>query len=288
MTKRQANLFMTDTSEASLMMLQSPGSSFDKIASGATASIIANLTATTDPGPTNDVNAGYSVGSVWLNASAGALRWWECRSNAAGAAAWVFGGADYVNGGSNPSSEVTQFGSGTAQLAEEGNVNRVVSAGTFPSGSGADYVVAVYALPGNSFDVNGRGITITAQGSFAANLNSRRVKIIYNTPAKVVGNYVAAGGEGGTVICDTGSVSTVANGSGWSVQANVFKYGIANSNTQIGIHQQAQVGGTVSPMLPVTLLTATENATIYICITANVVTSPGDAGLNLLEVNACN
>jgi len=246
-------------------------------------SILSQLSGTADPGPTQDSSQGMVVGSVWFNATAGALRWWECYGNTQGSATWIYGGADYLNGGSNPNTEVTQFGNGSALIAAEGNVNRQIFAtGTVCGGTGADYVLAVYALPANSFDATGRGITITAQGSLGSTANNKRVKIIFNPSTVTVGGTLG----GGTTVADTGTVTT--GGSGWSVQANVFKYGALGSNTQIGIHQQAQVGNLVTPLLVPTLITAVENAAITIAITGNATTLANDITLNFVEVNAMN
>jgi hypothetical protein len=47
----------------------------------------ANLTATTDPGVSNDSTQGYAVGSTWLNTTLS--RQWTCTSAAVGAAVWT-------------------------------------------------------------------------------------------------------------------------------------------------------------------------------------------------------
>jgi hypothetical protein len=257
-------------------------STLDQLVGGATGPIFRNTTATTDPGPTNDQTQGYGLGSIWINAAAGALRKWMCRSAATGAASWIYVGADYTNGGNGPANESTGFGSGTAQIVAEGNIFRSVSAGVTCGGSGNDFVIGVYTIPGNSFDIAGRGVTITAQGSFGGNTNSKRVKIIFNPVAAVIGQVI----NGGTLVADTGSVLT--NGSGWSIQANIFKYGVNGSNTQIGLHQQSQVGPAVSPLVAPTLLTATESGAIIVAVTGNPGTLPGDISMNLMEVNAVN
>ena len=239
--------------------------------------------ATVDPGVNNDISTGVGIGSIWFNATAGYLRWWECRDNTLGAAKWVFSGADYANGGSTPNSDVVQFGSGLAFAAAEGNINRQISsAGVQPGATGVDSVLSVYSIPSNSFDIAGRGICITAQGSFGATANNKRVKIIFNATTAVVGSAVT----GGTAICDTGTVAT--NGGGWSLQGNVFKYGAAGSNTQIGLHQQAQVGAAVATMLAPALITATENAPILVAVTGNATTAASDIVFNFFEANAMN
>ena len=241
-----------------------------------------NLTATTDPGPTNDTTQGYVVGSIWYNSTF--LRTWQCHSNAAGAAGWVYEGADYANGGLNPNSESSQFGSSIAGMAEEGNIYRLVSAGFTPVATGSDIVLASYAIPANAFDVAGRGITITAQGSFGGTTNNKRIKIIIGTGTLgTVGSVVPANG---TVIGDTGTVST--NGSGFVLTASVFKYGAAGSNTQVGLHQQSQVAGSVTPLVATSALANIENQTINIAITANCTTLGNDVTLSLAEVNAVN
>ncbi len=175
------------------------------------------------------------------------------------------------------------FGNGGAVAGVEGNINRQISsAGVSPAATGADKVIAVYSLPANSLVANGQGLNIIAQGSFAANGNTKDVKIIFGCTTAVVGSTVT----GGTTIADTAAVTT--NGGGWAIEANVFKYGAANSNTQIGLHQQVQVGGAVAALLAPGLTTATENAPILIAITGNATTSAADIVLNFLEINAMN
>jgi hypothetical protein len=245
---------------------------------------LVNANATTDPGVSNDVTQGYVPGSIWVNNTGGALRWWECRSNAQGAASWVYGGADYTNGGTNPNSEVTQAGLSTATIAAEGNVNRQIFAVPGVNGSvGGDYVMAVYTLPALAFDTLGRGITITAQGSFGGNTNNKTIKIIFNPTTAVVGGTV---GSGGNTIATTGVVTT--NGSGWSLQANVFKYGALGANTQLGIHQAAQCAAVVQALTVPQNLTATESSAILIAVTGNCGTTVGDIALNFWEVNFMN
>ena len=253
---------------------------------GDVSAIIANsnnLVATTDPGASNDTPQGYAIGSVWFNTTA--MRWWECQSPAAGAAVWVFSGAAYNNSGTNPASEVTQFGSGTAIMGAEGNITggRIISsAGVNPGATGVDSVLAVYSLPANSFDLALRGINIVAQGSLAANANTKRVKLYYNCTTAVVGSTVT----GGTVVCDTGAVT--GSGVGWSVETNVYKYGAAASNTQIALHVSAQAGSTVGPLISPVLVTATESAPILVAVTGNATTTATDIAFNFLELNGMN
>ncbi len=241
----------------------------------------ANLTATTDPGVGNDSTQGYVVGSRWINTSAS--RMWVCQSSAAGAAVWILTGV--VPGvGVEPASMLTQFGGGTASFPEEGNVNRQISsAGVNPGTTGADNVLAFYSLPASSFDVSGRGIQVTAAGSFGATGNNKRIKIIFNPATAVVGSTV---GGGGTTVADTGTVAT--NGGGWSLSANIFKYGATGSNTQIGIHNQAQIGAATAALLAPSLITATESGAILIAVTGNATTAASDIVFNWLEINAMN
>ncbi len=176
-------------------------------------------------------------------------------------------------------------GGSTGTFLPSGNLNvQISTAGINPGATGADNVVAFFSVPANFFDgVGNRGLTISASGSFAANGDAKTVKIIFNPSTAVVGSTV---GASGTTVATTGSVTT--SGGGWALQAFVYKVGAANSNTQISIHSQAQVGAAVSALLaPTTNITATENAAILIAVTANTTTAT-DVVFTFLEVNAVN
>ena len=188
-----------------------------------------------------------------------------------------------------PATARTLFGGAAAGATngafnEAGNLNvQISSAGVSPGATAADNVIAVATLPANVFNAANRGILISAAGSFAATANNKRVKIIVNPATAVVGSTV---GTGGTTICDTGTVAT--NGAGWQLQGSVFKYGIAGSNTQIGIHNQAQIGAAVASMLAPSLITATESGAILVAITGNATTATTDIVFNWLEISAMN
>jgi len=239
-----------------------------------------NLAATTDPTVTNDNTQGYGPGSEWFNTSNN--RAWTCLSAATGAANWFFSGA--VVGSAEPAGIVTQFGSGTALMGEEGNINRQISAaGVQPGATGADNVIAVYSLPANSFDVNGRGLTITAMGSFGATGNNKRIKLFFNPATAVVGSTV---GAGGTLLADTGTVTT--NGGGWMVSGNVFKYGATGSNTQLATSNGAISGAVHNGVSAPAAATAVESGAILIAVTGNATTAASDILFQWLEVNAMN
>jgi hypothetical protein len=240
-----------------------------------------NLFGTTDPGVLSDASQGYGPGSTWLNLSTS--RQWVCLSNSTGAATWILAGV--VPGvGIEPSSMLTQFGAGTGSFFEEGNINRQVSgAGVSPTAAAAtDYVLFTYTLPANSFDIAGRGLCMTSEGSFGATGNNKIIKLWFGCTAAVVGAAVS----GGTAIGSTGTVTT--NAGGWSIQANVFKYGAAGSNTQLSLHQQAQVGNATSALLAPQLLTVVENASIIMCVTGQAPTATTDIVANFFEINVMN
>src|SRR5216684_4756969 len=170
-----------------------------------------NLAATTDPGVSNDSSQGYQPGSFWFNTTT--KRVWIAQTVAVGAAVWVFDGVQ-PGVGVVPSSMLTQFGASAANFLEEGNVNRQISsAGVSPGATGADNVLAVYSLPASAFDILGRGLCITAQGSFGATANTKRLKIIFNPFSTDAASTV---GAGGVTIADSGAV--VTNAGGWSLQ----------------------------------------------------------------------
>jgi hypothetical protein len=175
------------------------------------------------------------------------------------------------------------FGNGTASFALEGNISCQPSAGINPGATAADNVLAVFSLPANSFDQSGRGIAISAVGGFGSTTNNKRVKIIVGPVSAVVGSTV---GSGGSTIADTGTVAT--NGAGFQLQASVFKYGAAGSNTQIGIHNQAQMGSATAALISPVALTLAENLPILVAVTGNATTATTDISLSLLEINSTN
>lgn len=186
-----------------------------------------------------------------------------------------------------PSIEQTQFGSGvgpTAYFSEEGNIYKLFSGGTNPAATGSDVVVATYTLPANCFDIAGRALTIMASGNFSNNTNTKTAKIIINPSSAVVGSTV---GSGGTTIATTGAYSTTG-AVGWSLTANVAKYGATGSNTQMYQNMGVVIGGSHSGMGIAAALTLTESASIIIAVTINAATTATDASLWQFEINATN
>jgi len=243
-----------------------------------------NLSANADPSESDDDTQDYSVGSRWLNTTAS--RAWTCLSAASGAAIWLLDGV--VPGvGVVPSNMLSYFGSGTGTTVGSGNLNRQI--GNPLAGNNADTaddVLASYTLPSSSFDATGRGLCITAQGSTGATTNDKRVKLWFD--ATIAAGVVT----GGSVIADTGPwVNTTIpnNNVGWQLMANVFKYGVTDSNTQYaqgtailgGIHR-----GIGLPVFP----TAVESGAIVIALTGSSYTTGAadDLVATSFEVNATN
>lgn len=254
-------------------------------AGGPVPSLLAfnNLTAVTDPGASNDITQGYAIGSVWFNNAAGSKRVWTCYNNAAGAAKWTFEGADYISGGSNPPGEVTQFGLGSGVFGEEGNILRAISsAGINPGATGVDSVLATFTIPAGSFDSAGRGLNFMACGSMTSAATAKTLKLIYGATTAVVGSTVV----GGTTI-GSFSDSTANSAGGWQLAANVFKYGVNGSNTQIAFHEASQSGTVVGALVAPSLLTATESSAILCAVTGNAAIV-ANITYNFLEVNAMN
>jgi hypothetical protein len=181
-----------------------------------------------------------------------------------------------------PNNTQTSFGSGSSTMNGEGNIYRLATTGVSPVSTGSENVLAVYSLPASSFDIAGRGINILAQGAFGATANNKTVQIVFNPTTAVVGSAVT----GGTVVATSGVVAT--NNLGWALEANVFKYGVNGSNTQLCIHQSAQTGGTISPLLAPQLTTANESANILVAFCGNAATATTDITLNFAEINALN
>jgi hypothetical protein len=166
--------------------------------------------------------------------------------------------------------QVTGVGSATAPSGGGGSMrttgNLTAQASAAGQGNGADTtddVLFTYALPANALDIAGRQVTVTAAGKFAANGNNKRVKIWWGTTTQTVGAAVV----GGTLIADSGVVTT--NAGGWAASVQVQKYGAAGSNTQIATAAQIAAGTThLGTAVPVAL-TATENAVINITVTGS-------------------
>jgi hypothetical protein len=230
---------LSNTADASVVMLQSPSSAFDNIAGGRVNTPTYNFQSTS--GNPNDL------------------------------------GADAM------------FGSGQAVIGGEGNIFLTAGTGINPTATGSEAVLAVCTLPASSFDLAGRGVTIYTLGSLTASGTgtAQRVRLWYNTgSAATAGTLLSTGSAGATIIADTGAVSNSVGA--WSLAALVFKYGATGSNTQLGVHQQGQVGGTALALTTPTLLTATESSAINIaatCIGSGVV---GNVVLNFMEVTASN
>lgn len=176
-----------------------------------------------------------------------------------------------------------QAGGSASDLPGQGNLNvQVSSAGVQPAGTAAFDVLAVFSIPAGFFSAAGKGLTISAQGDFAATVNTKQVQIVIGAANPTVGQVVS----GGTVIADTGAVTT--NGGGWAMAANVFKTGAAGSNTQLSLHQQSQVGGAVAALLASQALTLTESGAIPVAVVGKATTATTDITFRFLEVNATN
>lgn len=176
------------------------------------------------------------------------------------------------------------FGGGGALSAAEGNIYReILNPGRSPGAINVDNVIAVYSLPPGSLDIAGRGLNLLAQGQFASPATSKRIKIYWGCTTAVIGSTVT----GGTVVADTGAYST-AGTAAWSLEANVFKYGAAGSNTQLALHMSAQIAAIVSALVLPTPLVSPENAPILIAVTGNAVTTVTDILQNFFEVNSMN
>jgi hypothetical protein len=182
-----------------------------------------------------------------------------------------------------PADSLTFFGKagGGASFKAGGNISVMTSAaGISPGANGAANVLFAYTLPGNALDQPGRGISIYAAGSYAANGDAKTLQLVWNPATAVVGSTV---GAGGTVIASTGSV--VTNGGGWSLAAQIFRLG---PNLQIGIHQQAQSGGAVSALVaPSTAMAAVDTAPILIALTGQTTTQT-DVLANFFQIGAMN
>ena len=151
-----------------------------------------------------------------------------------------------------------------------------------PANTAGDYVVGVYTLPAGAFGGNAgqvQNLYISTAGVFAANNNSKRIKIFAGATNPTVGAVVS----GGTLIADTGAQTTSANGGGWLLQSQILRVGV---NKQLAVQDGAIVNAShVGTLAPIDL-TLTEANAITICVTVNNTTTASDAKYQYLEVDA--
>lgn len=181
-----------------------------------------------------------------------------------------------------PSTWLTYFGGGVGTFAEEGNVYKspVSQVGSNPAGTAADYVLSVFSLPANSFDVANRMLTLESYFDVANNTNSKRIKIYWNPTTAVVGSAVT----GGTVIADSGAYTTTG-AAGGSIGAQIINLGTGNVKA---LHFAAQIGSTVGSLIASQSLAITSSAPILIAITGNAATTATDIIFNNFIINAMN
>lgn len=197
-------------------------------------------------------------------------------------------------GGAVSGQNLPNLGSGTTVLMGSattsafplsGNINTQIFAATAaePGATGADNVIAAFSIPANAFSSAGRGIVLNAAGGYAGTANTKTVKIIFNPASATVGSTV---GAGGTTVATTGALTQ--SGTGWLLQAAVFKYGAAASNTQYA-KQLNSISGAVDAGVGVPAFpTATESGAILVAVTGNAATAVSDINLNMFTVDAFN
>jgi hypothetical protein len=184
-----------------------------------------------------------------------------------------------------PAGSLSQFGKSGGAFGLSGNIiTQISAAGVVPGATGADNVIAAYTLPANAFDAAFRGINLVAMGTMASSSHTNTIKMIINPASATIGSTV---GASGTTIASL-TVSTTAAAGGWALEANIYKYGAAASNTQLAIHTASQSGSTIYALTAPSLLTATESSSMLIAITGNAGTTAADIAFNFLEIFVMN
>lgn len=139
----------------------------------ANLAFVNNLSATTDPSVTNDLNQGYSVGSQWINATANRI--WTAVSVAVGAAVWALdGGAAGVGVQVTPGT-LNATGTLTAALMLTGLVTSTAGAAvtaTLDLATAMDTAFGANAPNNTSFDftvidTGGNAFTVTASAGWS-------------------------------------------------------------------------------------------------------------------------
>ena len=179
---------------------------------------------------------------------------------------------------------IGQMGSSSDYFSLMGQIvpGRIVSAsGLSPASTGGDYVLAAVPLPANLFDsALGRSLDVNVFGSFAANVNTKTIKIFIGATSPVVGSLIS----GGTLIA-SGSASTSAAGGGWSFGANIFS---VSAGVQLAVHQSFQSGNAVGALQAPTAVAIAAGAVSNIVITGNAASATTDIVLNVLQLIGAN
>lgn len=183
----------------------------------------------------------------------------------------------------------TLFGGGTATMEESGNISvQIGNPLTQPASITNDNVLAIYTIPAGSFSAAGKGVEVQATGNFPlTDTQAKRCKIIWNPTSAVVGSAVGTNSTS-FLLGDTGSTTNGGAPSGWLISSQVYKYGAAGSNTQIGQELGTIIGSTHGGMGLAAALTNNESASIAIAVTGNATSSVGDISLYEFSVTGFN
>ena len=181
------------------------------------------------------------------------------------------------------------FGAGTGTLEESGNLTaQIGNPLTNPASITNDNVLAIYTVPAGSFSAAGKGIELQAQGNFPlTDTQAKRCKIIWNPSSAVVGSAVVTTAAS-FLLGDTGSTTNGGAPAGWMLSAQVYKYGAAGSNTQIGQENGAIVGSVHGGMGLASALTTNEAASVIAAVTGNATSSVGDIALYSFTIEGFN
>ena len=160
------------------------------------------------------------------------------------------------------------------------SLGRYISgAGISPALTTADNVLAIISIPAGALGPLAdqlENFEIFAQGKFGANANAKRLKIIVNPTAPVIGVAVS----GGTTILDTGVVNT--NGGGFCLDAALLR---ASAGTLLGVNYGSIAGavhqGTTAPVS----VSVADNVPFTIVVTGTAATALSDIVLNIFEVD---
>lgn len=163
----------------------------------ANLAFVNNLSATTDPGATNDLNQGYSVGSQWINQTANRI--WTAVSVAVGAAVWAFdGGASGVGSQVTPGT-LNATGTLTAALMLTGIVTSTTGAAvaaTLDTAANLDTAFGGNAPANTSFDfsvVNTGGANAFTVGTAAGWTLVGAMAVALSTSARFRARKTGAG-----------------------------------------------------------------------------------------------
>jgi len=147
------------------------------------------------------------------------------------------------------------------------DTSNISIAGVSPSATGSDKVLLQALLKSRALYKTGFGLYVVGFGTFAANGNTKTLKL-----------WLGATAVGGMTVFSSGAITV--NGNAWIIEAMIFRSG---SKTQLAVGQ-ISVQGTATIVAAVTTGTQDDTVDLIVSLSANCATATTDVVCNGLIV----